>query len=84
MRNLTEEKGYLEDGIILDRIFLDRGIYSVYSNNNTVPDIDIDENIETFSHYGDNDGIISPLTLEISNDSQRQSNLKHFATLDDI
>ena len=83
MANVTEEKRFLEDGIILDRIVLDRGILSVYSNNNTVPDIDIDENMETFSNYGDNDGIISPFTLD-SNDSRRQSNQKHFATLEDI
>ena len=80
------------DGSVSDHptTILNPSYLSVYGNTNAFPDIDNDGSIETFSNYGDNDGILSTLTLD-SNDNRRQNgsrerskHFRHLASFDDI
>ena len=68
---------------------LDPSHLSIFGNYNAIPDIDNEESIETFSNYGDNEGISSNLTLDSNDNRRRNSREKskhftHLATFDDI
>ena len=87
-----DEKKFLGDGSVSDHptTILDPSHLSVYGNTTAFPDIDHEESIETFSNYGDNEGIFSTLTLD-GNDNRQQNNsrernkhFRHLASFDDI
>jgi hypothetical protein len=85
-----DEKKFFGDGSVSDHptTILNPSHLSVYGNNIAFPDIDHEGSIETFSNYGDNEGISSTLTLD-SNDNrnssrERSKHFRHLASFDDI